>query len=345
MRFLLGLLLVVPGSATASPDQASSSVAARLGAQLDAHPLIAIGEAHRSARFHRFLDGLIRDPAFICRVDDIVVEFGNSALQAIADRYVAGEAVAPAEKARIWRDTGQWLVWDSPVYERFFDTVREINASRLCPRPVRVLLGDPPIRWDEVRDAAAYRRFAERDESFADVVEREVLARGRRALLIAGSTHILKRHPAEYAGAPTLAEILERRHPGRLLAILPTEDPRFVEPLGLGAARPLALIGGTPFARAPYARFASATASMRVTVDGERVWRPMNALSWPEAGAVIDGVLWLAGEDEEVRPDPFIYADPVYQAELRRRAAILAEVYGFDFLPELEALLPARPAR
>ena len=320
-------------------DASPPSMAKQLGDQLDRRPLIAIGESHRSARFHRFLDSLIRDRDFICRVDDIVVEFGNSALQATADRYVGGGEVSRDEKVRMWRDTGQWLVWDSPVYERFFDTVREINQRRLCPRPVRVLLGDPPIRWEEVRSAADYRAFAERDQAFAGIVEREVLARDRRALLIIGGTHILKGRPREYEGGATVGEILERRHPGLLFAVLPTEDPGVAAVAGLGPRRRLAVVRELPLGAESYARLASARTSMRVTVDGERVWRPANALGWPATAAVVDALLLLDGEDAEVRPDPAIYRDPAYQAELRRRAAILAEVYGMDFLPELEALL------
>jgi hypothetical protein len=41
----------------------------------------------------------------------------------------------------------------------------------------------------------------------------------------------------------------------------------------------------------------------------------------------------------KIDPDPVLYRDPAYQAELRRRAPILRDVYGAEFLPELEALL------
>ena len=347
-KLFLGLALLSLTTMTmAEPppvDIPGSAVAARLGDQLNRTPLIAVGESHRSARFHHFLESLIRNRDFICRVDDIVVEFGNSAHQATADRYVGGGEVSPDEKVRMWRDTGQWLVWDSPVYERFFDTVRDVNQRRLCPQPVRVLLGDPPIRWEQVRSAADYRAFAERDQAFAGIVEREVLARDRRALLIMGSTHILKGRPREYEGGATVGEILERRHPGRLFSVLPTDDAAVSAAAGLGPRRRLAVVGELPLGVESYARFASARTSMRVMVGGERVWRPVNALDWPATATVVDALLLLDGQDEEIRPDPAIYRDPAYQAELRRRAAILAEVYGMDFLPELEALLAPEPS-
>src|SRR4051812_30941315 len=98
-----------PIRASATESSPVQSAAITLAAQLDTHPLIALGEHHASAPFHRFLQALLRDPRFICHVDDVVVESGNSGLQAIADRYVSGQAVPHEEKVRMWRDTTQWL--------------------------------------------------------------------------------------------------------------------------------------------------------------------------------------------------------------------------------------------
>ncbi len=149
------------------------------------HSLVAIGEAHRNQQVHDFIVSLVTDPRFLQTVDDIVVEFGTARHQDIIDRYVAGDSVPPSELRRVWRDTVNILVWDAPVYERFFRTVRAVN-QRNQKRRLRVWLAYPPIDWDHVRHDDWKRVAAERDEHATAVVEREVLAKAHRALLIFG---------------------------------------------------------------------------------------------------------------------------------------------------------------
>lgn len=64
-----------------------------------------------------------------------------------------------------------------------------------------------------------------------------------------------------------------------------------------------------------------------------------NALHQPLMDEVIDALLYLGPEEHLVAPSTAIYHEGEYADELRRRAAILKEVYGMDFLPELEELL------
>ena len=52
-----------------------------------------LGEIHESRQEHELLRKLIVAPGFADKVNDIVVEFGNSRYQGVADRYVAGENV------------------------------------------------------------------------------------------------------------------------------------------------------------------------------------------------------------------------------------------------------------
>jgi hypothetical protein len=113
-------------------------------------------------------------------------------------------------------------VWDAPVYERFFRTIRTVN-QRNQKRRLRVLLADPPIDWDHVRHDDWERVAAERDEHAAAVVEREVLAKGHRALLIFGSGHMMRDSAFAYGAVagrhPNLAELIEARHAGSILLI------------------------------------------------------------------------------------------------------------------------------
>ena len=118
------------------------------------HPVVALAEEHGDVRCHEFRLALIRDPRLPTYVNDIVVEFGNSLHQDVIDRFVDGESVPDDRLKRVWQDTTQaHAIWDRPIYEEFFRTVRAINAPLPRERRVRVLLGDPPVDWNSIRSA------------------------------------------------------------------------------------------------------------------------------------------------------------------------------------------------
>jgi hypothetical protein len=165
------------------------------------YPLVAIGDNHGNVQTHAFRLALIRDARLAGVVDDIVVEFGNARYQALMDRFVAGEAVADAELRHVWQDTTQIEeAWDLPIYEELFRAVRDVNASRTRDKKLRVLLGDPPIDWSAVRSGEDLKQWMDRDGHAVGVIRREVLARGRRALIIYGDQHLVRRNTV--VGAP-----------------------------------------------------------------------------------------------------------------------------------------------
>lgn len=54
-----------------------------------------------------------------------------------------------------------------------------------------------------------------------------------------------------------------------------------------------------------------------------------------------DGLIGL-GPEHTILPDPAIYAEPEYLAELQRRAKILSEVYGMDFNAMLDEAIQGK---
>src|ERR1044072_7951801 len=107
----------------------SKAVIAEIAKQFDQHALIMMGELHRWEQLHAFVRELIRDREFICRADDVVIEFGNARLQNIADDYAFGRNVSDAQLQRIWRETAIPFAWNSPVYRQLLETIREINGK------------------------------------------------------------------------------------------------------------------------------------------------------------------------------------------------------------------------
>src|SRR5262249_8118222 len=139
---------------SAADDPQPQDAYAIILAALTRYPIVAISEAHHLQEEHDFFQALLQRPELPTHITDLVVEFGNARYQEVADRFVAGGRVAHADLRHIWRDTigGFKGVWDPPVYEQFFRTVRAVNWQRAPEQQLRVLLADPPI------DVAAIQR-------------------------------------------------------------------------------------------------------------------------------------------------------------------------------------------
>jgi uncharacterized iron-regulated protein len=182
----------------------------------DRYPLVALSEVHGSRETKDFAGRLIRHPDFSGRVADVVVEFGNWRYQRMMDRYIAGEDVAREELKQVWENTTQTSgVWSSPIYESFFADVRSFNRTVPTRKRIRVLLGDPPIDWKAVTSPADEDMNDWRDAHFAWVVEREVLSKGRKALLVVGGAHISRK----VILPNRLIHLLDARFPKKTLVV------------------------------------------------------------------------------------------------------------------------------
>lgn len=168
----------------------------------DTYRIVMLGEMHECRQQWDLLRRLVAAPGFAGRVNDIVMEFGNARFQDVVDRYIGGEDVPLARVERAWQDPVGALGPVSPVYGEFYATVRAVNQKLPKERRLRLLMGDPPIDWDQVRsleDIAAFLPF--RDEFYAGVVRQEVVAKKRKALLIMGGGHFRRN-----AGRPGFVE-------------------------------------------------------------------------------------------------------------------------------------------
>ena len=292
----------------------------------DDYPLVALGEDHGVQEIHDFIGVLVRHPAFPSRVNDIVVEFGNALYQDVMDRYVAGEDVPLAELRQVWRNTTQganWgtaQTWESPVYLQTFAAVREANRALPPSRRVRVLLGDPPIDWGQVRREEDALPFLEqRDSHYAAVVERDVLDRGRRALLVAGVLHVLRdpniRDPTPRPGfRPNVVTIVDHHHPGKTFVLV----PHMGHPVELDPDRSLER------------RLASLPVPSIARIKGTWYGK-LGCFTDPRTGAATysedqaDGMCYLGPGDALTltEPSPFIYRDDAFFHELQRRHLLM----------------------
>ncbi len=186
--FLFALASLCPAQANPSPKNASAVVLQAF----ETHDIVMLGEIHWNKQEYEWLQSLIANPEFADRVDDVVMEVGNSLYQKSVDRYIAREAVPIEDVQRAWRNT-LGLGPPPPIYGDLYKTVRETNMRRHGKHQMRVLCGDPYIDWGKVKNQDDIGPFlGHRDQWYAQVVKDEVLAKHHLAFLIAGSAHFLR---------------------------------------------------------------------------------------------------------------------------------------------------------
>jgi len=177
-----------PTASEAVPEPAIPAVLSAF----DRYEVVAMPAGHGMKDIDDFILALVRDPRFPDKVNDIAVECGNSLYQPVLDRYIAGMDVPFTEVRKVWRNTTQSrMCSQSAFYEQFFPLVRAINQRLPHNKRLRVLAGDPPIDWDQVKTADEARRYFKRDETIASVMEKEVLAKHRKALMLFGTFHLM----------------------------------------------------------------------------------------------------------------------------------------------------------
>jgi hypothetical protein len=179
--------------------------------------VVAMEAAHNEKDIDDFILSLIRDPRFSTSVNDIVVECGNVRYQPILDRYIDGENIPFTEVQHVWRDTTvQQMCGASGFYEQLYPLVRSLNRHLPVTSRLRIVAADPPIDWSKIRSYEDLRPFFDRDGSIASVMEREVLSKHRKALMLFGIFHLV------HGGGPGEGDAVtryERHYPGRTFVI------------------------------------------------------------------------------------------------------------------------------
>jgi hypothetical protein len=176
-----------PAGGAPTPEPAVPAILAGF----DKYEVVAMPQGHGMQDLNDFILSLIRNPAFSEKVNDIEFECGNSLYQPILDRYIAGEDVQFTEVQKVWRKMGQPACGASGIVEQFFPLVRAINQKLPPGRRLRVLAGDSPVDWDQIKSIEDVIRLVHRDASIASVMEKEVLSKHRKAFMLFGTFHLM----------------------------------------------------------------------------------------------------------------------------------------------------------
>ena len=206
----------VPLPSAEGRDPKPSDATRAILAAFDKYDVVGMDAAHGNQDLDDFILHLVRNPTFPTKVNDIVVECGNSLYQPILDRYIAGEAVSLSEARQAWRNTTQLMCSVSGFYETLFPLVRRINQKLLPERKLRVVAGDPPLDWSKVKDKSD--TMLDRDSNAASVMEKEVLSKHRKALMLFGMLHLFHSNSGSPIRLESVVQRYEKDYPGRDLS-------------------------------------------------------------------------------------------------------------------------------
>ena len=254
MTFAVLLLVAPAGAMQGAPAQPATPVdpIAAIIEAFRAHNVVTLTDPHGNVQVQAFLLSLVRDPRCPEGVNDIVVETASARYQDAIDRFIRGDDVERAVLRRAWEDH---TVANSlgVQAEELIRAVRTVNASLSQARRLRVVAGDPPIDWDNITSGQDGRRWIELRDSYpADLVRRQVLDRGRRALVVYGQGHLQRRQIAANYDmsawqAQTVVSLLERDPGARIFNIWTLLDRSVELPEGVTSWRvpSLAALRGT----------------------------------------------------------------------------------------------------
>jgi hypothetical protein len=173
------LLCASPGYCQDSRDAKPTVSVDPISTIIDAlatHQVVALW--HGNEELHAFRLKLLRDPRLPSVVRDIVVEGGIPEDQDTLDRFVNGSDVARDDLRRVWVDAA--FAVDNGVAEELYGTVQAVNSALPAERRLRIVLGEPPAT-----------NFTMEGE--AELIRRNVLDKGRNALIIYGEMHFLRK--------------------------------------------------------------------------------------------------------------------------------------------------------
>jgi hypothetical protein len=271
-------------SSTLRPPTPVEPIAAILEA-LKTHDVVALSDPHGNVQVQTFLLSLVRDSRFPAAVNDIVIETASARHQDVIDRFVRGDDIQKDVLRRAWEDH---TVANSlgVQAEEMIRAVRAINVSLGDTRKLRVIAGDPPIDWDNVPSSQDHRRWTElRDTYPADLIRRQVLDRGRRALVIYGQLHLQRRQIASDYDmstwqSQTLVSVLERDPAVRIFNVWTLLDSNVELPDGVTSWRvpSLAAMQGTTLGEKDFGSYSRGLGTRFAVKSGQLV--PLPPAEW-----------------------------------------------------------------
>lgn len=333
----IGLVLVVPTQIARASQAPQPAVRVDpidgIVEAFKTHQVVMLPGGHGAKPGYDLLLAILRDPRVQGTVTDVVVEFGTSRYQDVIDRFIRGDEIPFAMLKHVWQDTTIPSVTnENPYVEDFYRSVRTINAALPKEKRYRVLAGDPPIDWDNVVDAQDLRKWTVRRDTFAaNVVESEVVSRGRRALVVYGPGHFPRKEVAANYDmsnwqAQTMTSLLEAAgvKPFVILADAGKKTVELQSDIASWPPMTLTLVRGTVLGAADFTVFNGDNDRFAIRGVDDFVKIPRDQYKPMRMEDQADAILWRG-----VNPPPIpvllskeTCADPAYLPMRLRRIAL-----------------------
>ncbi len=336
------LLMTNLAATTQNPREVHpSNPADAIIAAFRTYDLVTLTDPHGSVQVQAFLLSVLRDPRLPDAVNDIVIEPASARYQDVLDRFERGDDVPTAALRKAWDDHTVPNSYGVQA-EEVIREVRDVNVALPPSKKLRVIAGDPPIDWDNVTSAQDHQHWIELRDSYpADLIRRQVLDRGRRALVVYGQGHlarsqIVSNYDMSTWQAQTLVSLLSANPAVRIFNIWTLTDKNSELPEGVASwpMPSLAAVRDTPLGQRDFAAYNPGMGGRFAVRNGQLVpipkdeWRPMPMQDQ------FDAILWL-GPPSSMTRQPFptaLCSDKAYVATRLHRLTLGAppvEVAGF----------------
>jgi hypothetical protein len=264
------------------------------------HDIVAVTDPHGNEQMQALLLSLVRDSRFAAVVNDIVIETATARYQDVLDRFVRGEEISEAVLRKAWEEHTVANSLGVQAAE-FVRAVRTVNASLASDHKLRVLAGDPPIDWDNVTSGQDHRRWIQLRDSYpADLIRRQVLDRGRRALVVYGQGHlqraqIVANYDMSTWQAQTVVSLLERDPGVRVVSVWTLlESDATPEAVASWPVPSFAIVRGTDLGVRDFGTYSRLMGGTRVAVrDGQLVQIPREDWKPRRLDEQFDALLYL----------------------------------------------------
>jgi hypothetical protein len=188
------------------------------------------------------------------------------------------------------------------------------------------------------------RPWGYRDPVWFETLDREVLSKGRKALVISGALHILRRDPPDFQPKTFdrvgLGDAIAQRYPAVAYRIYPATGRSSLARIVRGwPAGSLADVKGTILgARSSQVLWPSSVTMFR-TVNGKREPFTLQESDFPPIETLIDAVLYYGTDTTTASLPAPPYRDCEYVVELRRRNQLLLPIFGQNQEPLIDSLV------
>lgn len=243
------------------------------------HQVVAVGDYHWNNQVMAQVNNLIKQPAFLDQVKQIVVEFGNSRYQQAMDDFLNGKSHDVKILDDVRRDALFFTAWMPEDYKNFFLHVRAYNLNVSDSDKVKVWLAESPFYWEKVKTRDEWQQAANhKTDGFLSTVQKAIES-GNKVFMVFGAFHLLNIQPASDDVELPLASRLKRIYPNKVFTIWPITEPEINQALSklpvpsllstkVTQASKVKLIDILPKARTRLGRINQRDASVQQLVDG-----------------------------------------------------------------------------